>query len=136
MAANLNEQQAVDGIPLSKYWLIPPSKRPKLLMPHPTMDGEEIRVRAQAVWDEFYSWRNVWERSRLVSSLKSRIAFVLISKLYRQMYANTGIATDSARVNRSALMARIMAARCRRLFMAKPMPGLTMPALRVRERVA
>jgi hypothetical protein len=52
------------------------------------------------------------------------------------MYANTGIATDSARVNRSALMARIMAARCRRLFMAKPMPGLTMPALRVRERVA
>ena len=105
-------------------------------MPHPTMEGEEIRVRAQAVWDEFYSWRNVWERSRLVSSLKSRIAFVLISKLYRQMYANTGIATDSARVNRSALMARIIAARCRRLFMARPMPGLTMPDLRVRERVA
>jgi hypothetical protein len=25
---------------------------------------------------------------------------VLISKLYRQMYANTGIATDSARINR------------------------------------
>ena len=135
-AANLNEQQAVDGIPLSKYWLIPPGNRPKLLMPHPTMDGEEIRVRAQAVWDEFYSWRNVWERSRLVSSLKARIAFVLISKLYRQMYANTGIATDSARVNRSALIARIMAAQCRRLFIARPMPGLTVPALRVRERVA
>jgi hypothetical protein len=33
-------------------------------------------------------------------SLKARIAFLLISKLYRQMYANTGIATDSARVNR------------------------------------
>ena len=32
-----------------------------------------------------------------MKSLKARLAFVLISKLYRQMYANTGIATDSAR---------------------------------------
>jgi radical SAM superfamily enzyme YgiQ (UPF0313 family) len=135
-AATLDARQVVDGVPLSKYWLIPPSKRPKLLMPHPTLAAEEIRVRAQAVWDEFYSWRNVWQRSRLVSSLKARVAFVLISKLYRQMYANTGIATDSARVNRSALIARIMAVQCRRLFMARPMPELTLPPLRARERVA
>jgi radical SAM superfamily enzyme YgiQ (UPF0313 family) len=135
-ASTLDERDVVDGIPLSKYWLIPPSKRPKLLMPHPTLAAEEIRVRAQAVWDEFYSWRHVWQRSRVVSSLKARIAFVLISKLYRQMYANTGIATDSARVNRSAFIARIMAARCRRLFLAKPMPELTLPSIRPRERVA
>ena len=32
--------------------------------------------------------------------------FVLISKLYRQMYANTGIATDSARVSRANQWAR------------------------------
>ena len=31
--------------------------------------------------------------------LKGRLAFVLISKIYRQMYANTGIATDSARIS-------------------------------------
>ena len=42
-----------------------------------------------------------WSRSR------HALAFVLISKLYRQMYANTGIATDSARVARSARMARL-----------------------------
>ena len=34
------------------------------------------------------------------------MAFVLISKLYRQMYANTGIATDSARVSRAEKWAR------------------------------
>ena len=51
---------------------------------------------------QFYSWRRVWERAKVVKSLKARLAFVLISKLYRQMYANTGIATDSARVARSA----------------------------------
>jgi hypothetical protein len=52
------------------------------------------------------------------------------------MYANTGIATDSARVTRAALMARIMAAQCRRLFVARPMPDLTVPPVRARERVA
>ena len=40
------------------------------------------------------------------------------------MYANTGIATDSARVNRSAQWARLMAIPCRRLFAGRPMPDL------------
>jgi hypothetical protein len=43
------------------------------------------------------------------------------------MYANTGISTDSARVNRSARWARLMALPCRRLFAGTPMPGLQMP---------
>jgi hypothetical protein len=55
------------------------------------------------------------------------VAFVLISKLYRQMYANTGIATDSARVGRSARWARWIANPCRRLFTARPMPDLVVP---------
>jgi radical SAM superfamily enzyme YgiQ (UPF0313 family) len=135
-AKSTNEHQSVDGIPVTKYWLIPENTRPKLLMPHPTLEAEEIRVRAQGAWDQFYSWRNVWRRSRLVSSLKSRVAFVLISKLYRQMYANTGIATDSARVNRSAFIARVIAVGCRRLFMARPMPDLEVPVAPTVERVA
>jgi hypothetical protein len=52
---------------------------------------------------------------------------MLISKLYRQMYANTGIATDSARVNRSATWARMIAKPCQRLFSAPPMPELQVP---------
>jgi hypothetical protein len=62
-----------------------------------------------------------------VETLKSRVAFVLISKLYRQMYANTGIATDSARINRSATWARWIAKPCQRLFSAAPMPDLQVP---------
>jgi len=80
------------------------------------------------VWDRFYSFRSIWMRSRgSVTSLKGRLAFVLISKIYRQMYANTGIATDSARVNRSARWARWMAIPCRRLFAGQPMPNLEIP---------
>ena len=117
----------VDGIPITQHWLIPEARRPKLYTPHPTMSLEEIRVGAQGAWDRFYSWSNIWQRSSVVKSLKSRLAFVLVSKLYRQMYANTGIATDSARVQRSARWARWMGLAARRLFIGKPMPDLVMP---------
>jgi hypothetical protein len=55
---------------------------------------------------------------------------VLISKLYRQMYANTGIATDSARVQRSVQWSKYIGRAARRLFLARPMPELAMPAPR------
>jgi hypothetical protein len=92
----------VDGVPLTQHWLIPSPRRPKLYVQHPTMSLDDIRVGTQAAWDRFYGWRAVWKRSRVVESVRGRLAFVLVSKLYRQMYANTGIATDSARVARSA----------------------------------
>jgi radical SAM superfamily enzyme YgiQ (UPF0313 family) len=117
----------VDGVPLTRYWLIPPSRRPKVYSPHPHMSADEIRRNTQLTWDRFYSLPLIWERSACVKSLKGRLAFVLISKLYRQMYANTGIATDSARVARSARWARFIARHTRRLFAAKPMPNLQVP---------
>ena len=119
---------AIDGVPITRHWLIPQERRPKLYADHPTLSLEEIRVRTQGAWDRFYSWRGVWARSRCVESLRSRLAFVLVSKLYRQMYANTGIATDSARVARSARFAQVIGRAARRLFLAPPMPDLQMPA--------
>ena len=118
----------IDGVPLTRYWLIPPSKRPKVYSPHPMMTADEIRSRTQQVWDRFYSLPAIWRRSTCVRSVRARLAFLLISKLYRQMYANTGIATDSARVARSAQRARWLARAARRLFMAPPMPGLEVPS--------
>jgi hypothetical protein len=44
------------------------------------------------------------------------------------MYANTGIATDSARTARSARWARVLAGSCRRLFVTTPMPQLQVPS--------
>ncbi len=115
----------VGSTPLSRYWLIPSSERPKIYLSHPVMSADEIRRRTQVTWDEFYSLPLIWKRSKgCVKSLKARVAFVLISKLYRQMYANTGIATDSARVARSARRARVLARLARRLFVGAPMPEL------------
>jgi radical SAM superfamily enzyme YgiQ (UPF0313 family) len=117
----------IAGIPLTRRWLIPQDLRPKLFWPHPVMSGEEIRLRTQAVWDRFYTLRPIWKRSRFIKSLRGRLTFVLISKIYRQMYADTGIATDSARIARSARWVRWIAKPCRYLFSAPPMPQLQVP---------
>ncbi len=124
------EVGAVDGIPLTRYWLIPAHKRPKMFMPHPTMGSAEMRARTQGVWDKFYSFASVWKRSRCTPNLRARLAFVFVSKLYRQMYASTGIATDSARRNRASAWARWLAVPCRKLFQAQPMPDLRIPGQR------
>jgi radical SAM superfamily enzyme YgiQ (UPF0313 family) len=118
----------VDGVPLTRYWLIPPEHRPRVYSPHPIMTAGELRSRTQDVWDDFYALNLVWQRSSFLKSIRARLAFVLISKLYRQMYANTGIATDSARVQRSALRARWLGRLARRLFVSDPMPALREPA--------
>jgi radical SAM superfamily enzyme YgiQ (UPF0313 family) len=117
----------IAGIPITRHWLIPQAQRPKVYAPHPVMSPDEIRARTQAVWDQFYSLRRIWRRSQCTPTLRARLAFVLLSKLYRQMYANTGIATDSARVSRATRWARLIARPCRLLFTARPLPDLQRP---------
>ena len=123
-----DDVQKVDGVPVTRHWLIPKHRRPKVYTPHPVMSAEEIRNRTQGVWDNFYQLPHVWERAQCVKSMKAKLAFVLISKLYRQMYANTGISTDSARHSRANTMARLLAKPLVKLFSAEPMPQLQIPA--------
>ena len=117
----------IAGYPLTRFWLIPRDQRPKVYTPHPMLSPDQIRRGTQSVWDRFYSIPAIWERASIIKSLRGRVAFVMISKLYRQMYANTGIATDSARATRSAQWARVLARQCRRLFVTAPMPDLQVP---------
>jgi radical SAM superfamily enzyme YgiQ (UPF0313 family) len=118
---------SVEGVPITRHWLIPADRRPKVYAPHPVMSPDEIRWRTQAVWDDFYSLGRIWRRSGAVRTVKARLAFMLISKLYRQMYGNTGIATDSARHAHSVRLARHIARACRPLFMARPMSERELP---------
>ncbi len=119
--------ETIAGIPITRRWLIPTPLRPKLYWPHPVMSGEEIRRQTQGVWDKFYAWRSIWNRSSFIKSRRGRLAFMLISRVYRHMYADTGIATDSARKSSSARWARWLAKPCRRLFVGRPMPDLQVP---------
>jgi hypothetical protein len=91
------------------------------------MSSDEIRDRTQKVWDRFYDLGDVWKRSACTPTLKARLAFVLLSKLYRQMYAGTGISTDSARKKKAKTWARWTVRQTSKIFRAKPMPELTYP---------
>jgi hypothetical protein len=122
-----SDSTRIAGYPLTRYWLIPSHQRPKVYTPHPTLTADDIRRGTQSTWDRFYSIPAIWQRAKIVKSLKARLAFVLISKLYRQMYANTGIATDSARHTNSTRWAKMIAKPCRKLFVTSPMPELQVP---------
>jgi hypothetical protein len=107
-----------------------------MFMAHPTMNSEELRARTQGVWNRFYSFGAVWKRSNCVQSLRARLAFIFISKLYRQMYAGTGLAADSARRHRANKWARWLAVPCRKLFQGAPMPELQVPPRHVEAMAA
>ena len=117
----------IGDVPITRYWLIPTDVRPKMFTPHPTMSSDEIRERTQRVWDRFYNWRAIWQRSACTPNFGARLAFIFLSKLYRQMYAGTGISTDSARRKKSKAWARWTARHCKKLFRGKPMPELPSP---------
>lgn len=124
-----DDVERIEGIPITRYWLIPGERRPKLYLPHPTMSAHQIRERTQRVWDAFYSLPAIWERSACVRKLRNRLCFLFVSKLYRQMYANTGIATDSARRKSANRWARWLARPCWHLFRTRPMPELALPEM-------
>ena len=122
------DPQMVDGVPITRYWLIPTATRPKMFTPHPSMSSGEISDRTQKVWDRFYDWGSIWQRSACTPTLRARVAFMLLSKLYRQMYAGTGISTDSARRKKSKKWARWTVKQTSRIFKSAPMPELRSPA--------
>ena len=117
----------VDGVPVSRHWLIPQGKRPKLLTPHPVMSGEQIRQGTQNVWNDFYSLQASWKRSSILKSLRNRIAFVVASKVMLQAFGNTGLSTDSARASRATKLGGIGFSLLQKMFAASPMPELTVP---------
>jgi len=128
------DPQMVGDIPITRYWLIPTAVRPKMFTPHPSMSSDEIRDRTQGVWDRFYDFGAIWKRSACTPTLRARLAFVMLSKLYRQMYAGTGISTDSARRKKARTSARWIARQTRKIFRAKLMPELKSPIWEARAK--
>jgi len=128
------DPQMVGDIPITRYWLIPTAVRPKMFTPHPSMTSDDIRDRTQGVWDRFYEFGAIWKRSACTPTLRARLAFVMLSKLYRQMYAGTGISTDSARRKKAKTSARWIARQTRKIFQAKLMPELKSPVWEARAK--
>ena len=122
-----DSMQEVDGVPVSRHWLIPQAKRPKLLTPHPAMTAEQIRQGTQDVWNNFYSLKAAWQRSDILKSIRNRIAFVVASKVMLQAFGNTGLSTDSARSSRATKLGGMGFTVLQKMFSAPPMPDLQVP---------
>ena len=119
--------ETVDGVPVSRHWLIPQENRPKLLTPHPVMSGEEIRQGTQRVWNSFYSLKASWQRSDILKSIGNRLIFLVASKVMLQAFGNTGLSTDSARASRATKLGGIGFSLLQKMFAAQPMPELEVP---------
>ena len=125
--AMANDPTRVGGVPITRHWLIPPALRPHVHVAHGTMSPDEISRRTLDLWRRFFSASAIWRRSNCLKSYRARLAFTLISALYRSRYANSGIATDSARTRRPKPWAQWLGKHCRRVFVGAPMPDLEVP---------
>ena len=108
---------------MNRYWLARANERLGVAIQNPVMTRAEISAGTRSAWDQFYSLRLLWERSRRIRTLRKRLMFVLFFKMYRQMYAGTGFASDSAR-QRVAMWAGLLALPCRRFFKSPPTPDV------------
>ena len=84
-----------------------------MFTPHPSMSfARDCRTDAEGLGPFLYLESCV-AKVGLRARLRSRVAFVLLSKLYRQMYAATGISADSARRKKSKTWARWTGRHCK-----------------------
>ena len=91
------------------------------------MSGEQIRQGTQKVWNDFYGLKAAWRRSDMLKSYKSRVAFVVASKVMLQAFGNTGLSTDSARASRATKWGGIGFSLLQKMFAAPPLPDLMVP---------
>ena len=96
------EAARVAGIPITRHWLIPQAQRPKVYAPHPVMTRRRNpRREPRRSGIGFIAFDGFGRGPAALRPCAHAWRSSCISKLYRQMYANTGIATDSARVSRA-----------------------------------
>ena len=106
---------------LTRYRLTPLTRRPRVLIPHPTMSPNEIRMRTEAAWKRFYRSSALWRRTAAFRSLRGRVLFFVICRMFQRMFFTTGIATDSARISASSATVKYLARLCCRGFVARPL---------------
>ena len=123
----------IAGIPLTRRWLIPQALRPKLYWDHPVMSARGDPFPNPGCLGQFLQLGPDLEAFAIIKSSRGRLAFVLISRIYRLMYADTGIATDSARVTWSGRWTRWMAKPCRHTLRRPAHAGSEIPGSQPRE---
>jgi radical SAM superfamily enzyme YgiQ (UPF0313 family) len=95
----------VDGVPITRYWLIPASVRPKMFSPHETMSADEV----QRGWERGH----LLERARVVNTVirSQRPPVRRVELLYQDSPIGEQQSGADVKLGRYCIPARFWAAR-------------------------
>jgi len=119
----------VDGVPLTRYWLIPRRSGRKCSCRIRHEFGRHAPADASCLGPLLQS-ADILEARRLHSESEGTLAFMFISISYIAKCTRAPASPPTARESAGQSMARVLAKPCRRLFQAKPMPELRAPDFR------
>jgi hypothetical protein len=93
---------------LENYWLADRVGHNKLPYRHPNLSGEEIMAALRDLWTDFYSFRQILARVVHLKIVRPDhfVAYLLMSRLFKAVYFDSGIATDSARTSKVGWLTR------------------------------
>ena len=117
-------REAVDGIPMTRHWLIPQAKRPKVYIPHPTMSPTRSASARRACGIASTPPSSIWKRAKVREVAQGaagvRADLEDVSADVRQHRHR-----HRQRPRQSSVRwARLIAIPCQKLFAGKPMPDL------------
>lgn len=104
------------------YWLDP--DHPRILYDHPNFDSDEhLLQKVEEAWEDFYSSRAIFKRSRSFGykKLRDHLAYYAVNRGLFTRYRRHGLSQDSAlRGNKRRRLARLLGKLTLRLLKAKP----------------
>jgi radical SAM superfamily enzyme YgiQ (UPF0313 family) len=112
---------------MEQYWLAE-RKRVYSLIDHPTLAPGDIAHALKRLWNGFYSAPEILKRARTLGLKKPAhiLGFFLVSKIYKQIYYEHGVAADSARTTTGNWITRLLGEGALRFL--KKEPDVTAPA--------
>jgi radical SAM superfamily enzyme YgiQ (UPF0313 family) len=104
---------------MEQYWLT--DKKPATLCQHPHLTQEEIKDALRSLWNGFYSTPQILKRARVMGFRKPQhiFGYFVASKMYKKVYYEHGIASDSARTIQGNWVTKMLG-ECALKVMKKP----------------
>jgi radical SAM superfamily enzyme YgiQ (UPF0313 family) len=104
---------------MERYWLV---EKSKTVCRHPHLEPGDIIDALKYLWNGFYSMPQIVKRAKMMGLTKPThfLAYFLMSKIYKKIYYEYGIAADSVRTTEGGWMTKFLGEGTLRLFKKEP----------------
>jgi radical SAM superfamily enzyme YgiQ (UPF0313 family) len=113
----LKDKLAIKLAPgMEQYWLL--EKKAGRLCHHPHLQTEEIEEAIKLLWNGFYSTPQILKRAKKMGlrKLAHVLPYFLVSKIYKKIYYEHGLAADSVRTTEGTWITKLLGEGALRLF--------------------